>query len=320
MTKNTAAEFFQNLAIAQANAAADNAQWQYTAAHRNIELPAAFKSYRSVADVTVTSRAPDGSMQETVIPAGEPIKITMRRVTLPAAVYWPGGELPKGIFAKEEKRRQVAPGQFGNVLGGFYREFGDLIAAIGKASAKLDAAKGVDARVKAQENLDAARAALYSAQAATPCSAAPAAPAPVAVKPAAEPKPAAIIIPFIPAAPVYPDQVRERLTERAKEEIEQMDKAANESGFMDERNNPIGRRVIPKEARLLAGPGDAAVYLYESEYKNKKGVTGRTYLAKVFANGHGLHAWHKSFKTEAERTQLVEEFLAGERAKLGEVA
>ncbi len=79
-------------------------------------------------------------------------------------------------------------------------------------------------------------------------------------------------------------------------------------------------RAIPPDSRLIPGPGNAAVYLYERSFKNKKGMTKKTFYAKVFHDGDIPPAWHRSFTSAFARAKDVGAFLEKEERRLAKQA
>ena len=72
------------------------------------------------------------------------------------------------------------------------------------------------------------------------------------------------------------------------------------------------RRVTPVGADLVACLSGAAVYCYSATYSNRAGRVGVIFYAKAFLPGQVKHAWHKSFRSDAERDAAINEFFEGD--------
>ena len=69
-------------------------------------------------------------------------------------------------------------------------------------------------------------------------------------------------------------------------------------------------RVIPAHSELMTGACGEAVYLYEQYYLNRKGVEGKSFLAKAFRSDDRNHAWHRTFATHDARMDAINEFFS----------
>ena len=103
-------------------------------------------------------------------------------------------------------------------------------------------------------------------------------------------------------------------------DFEELERAAivemDADEFMAEARAQIeamaGRRVIPAGADLVASLSGAAVYCYSATYQNRAGRAGIIHYAKAFLPGQVKHAWHKSFRTDADRDSAINQFFQGD--------